>query len=242
MVAVIEMSRNEQMLTQAGQDALWSHYQNQSREVFDLSYPRLRFLAERCCLGDRVLNIGVGSGYLERLLVNRGVDVYSLDPSEDTVRRLQIELHMGDRAKQGYSQSIPFPTAYFHKIIMTEVLEHLRDDDLAKTLTEVRRVLISGGFFVGTVPFRENLEDNIVTCPSCRGRFHRWGHHQSFGKGDLLEQFKKNGFKDIKVVVRAFPDWSTKKPKAFLRALFRGILGRMGEQIVGPNIFFSAQK
>ena len=72
-------------LKQEEQDRLWGHFQTQDRRVFDLSYPRIRFLVEKCVPGTRVLNIVVGSWELERLLHERGVQVCSLDPSADSI-------------------------------------------------------------------------------------------------------------------------------------------------------------
>jgi SAM-dependent methyltransferase len=95
-------------LKQDEQDRLWGHLQTHVRGAFDLSYPRLRFLAERCAPGARVLNIGVGTGYLEQLLVGRGVVAFSLDPSAATIERLRAELNMGEHARQGHAQRIPF--------------------------------------------------------------------------------------------------------------------------------------
>src|SRR5213083_1341560 len=108
------------VLNQQEQDRIWNHVQSEGRRHFDLSYPRLRFLAERCAPRTRVLNIGVGTGLLEELLVGRDVEAWSLDPSHDSIHRLRAELSMGERAQQGYSQAIPFADEFFDKVIMTE--------------------------------------------------------------------------------------------------------------------------
>lgn len=227
------------MLKQAEQDQIWKHFQNQARETFDLSFTRLRFLAKRCLPGTRVLNIGVGSGDLERLLVAREVEVYSLDPCAESVTRLQAELKMGEeRAKQGYSQAIPFDTGYFDKVIMTEVLEHLVEDVYHATLDEVRRVLKPGGEFTGTVPYCEKLQASEVVCPHCHAQFHRWGHHQAFDVDSLGDSFIRHGFRIVRMYPRCFPDYRRHGFRNLLRAVFRDMLGRMGEQLVGPNLYF----
>ena len=147
-------------LNQHEQDRLWDHLQTSVRHAFDLSYPRLRFLAEQCAPGSRVLNIGVGTGYLEELLAARGVQTFSLDPSAQSIDRLRADLHMGERARCGHSQQIPFDAAAFDTVIMTEVLEHLSTDVLHATLDEVHRVLRPGGEFTGTVPDRKSTRLN----------------------------------------------------------------------------------
>lgn len=230
------------VIKQDNQDLIWEHYQKDTRSVFDLSYPRLRFLAQRCIPKTRVLNIGVGSGYLEKLLIARGVEAYSLDPCRESIARLQTELNMGKQARQGYSHSIPFDSGAFDKVIMTEVLEHLSDESLNATLDEVRRVLKPGGEFTGTVPHREDLQSNVVFCPHCQARFHRWGHHNSFDVVSLEALLKQHGFCVRQIYPRTFPDFRRRGFRLLIKAVFRYVLGRIGEQLVGPNIYFVSEK
>lgn len=225
-------------LNQEEQDRIWKHHQTQGSGVFDLSYPRLRFLAERCAPRTRVLNIGVGSGYLEELLVKRGVEVWSLDPSPETIAQLQRRLDLGGRARHGYSQNIPFDDRSFDKVIMTEVLEHLPTDILHGTLDEVRRVLKPGGELTGTVPYREDLSSNEVICPRCQAQFHRWGHAQRFDVASMTGLFADHGFRVMRLYPRTFPDFRRARPTLFMKALFRYVLGRLGEPLVGPNLYF----
>lgn len=123
------------MIKQNEQDNLWQHFQNQATDVFDLSYSRLRFLANRCDPSTNVLNIGVGTGLLEKLLIDRGVETYSLDPVADSIDKLKSALNTGEIAKQGYATAIPFENDYFDSVIMTEVLEHIPPDDLHATFS-----------------------------------------------------------------------------------------------------------
>lgn len=228
------------MLKQPEQDNIWKHYQNDARGTFELSYSRLRFLAKRCQAGSRVLNIGVGSGDLEKMLIDRGVEAFSLDPCAESIARLQVELNMETRARQGYSQDICFDADFFDKVIMAEVLEHLQENIVHATLDEVRRVLKSGGEFIGTVPYREDLQASEVFCPHCQAQFHRWGHHQSYDAASLGELLKQHGFRVKRMYPCGFPDFWRPGLKNFLKAGFRYVLGRMGEPLVGPNLYFVA--
>lgn len=229
-------------LKQHEQDGMWNHIQTQNTNAFDLSYPRLRFLAKRCAPETRVLNIGVGSGYLEELLLRRGVDVHALDPSAASIERLRGKLPSGDRAKQGYGQAIPFDSGYFDTVIMTEVLEHLPDDVLHPTLDEVRRVLKPGGLFTGTVPYREDLDANEVICPRCHFQFHRWGHEQRFDGPSMHGLLEQHGFRVEQLYPRAFADFMRADLRGLLKASFRHLLGRLGEPLVCPNLFFAVRR
>jgi len=187
-----------------------------------------------------VLNIGAGSCHLEMLLAKRGVNIHTLDPCEQTIIRLQNLPNINVCARQGYSHDIPFPRDSFDIVIMTEVLEHIHSDYLDLTLGEVRRVLKRNGRFIGTVPYREHLRDNEVFCPFCHSSFHRWGHLHSFDLMNLRALFERNNLTICLAYPRAFTDFTRPSLKMFGRAVFRYILGRLGEPIVSPCIYFEA--
>lgn len=229
-------------VNQGESDRLWSYYQNQASESFYSSYSRLQFLAKRCPPESTVLNIGAGSGYLEALLMQKGVDAHSLDPSDLTVNRLNAEQGMAGRAKQGYCHAIPFPDDHFDFVIMTEVIEHIQHELLDTSLREVARVLKSNGSFIGTVPYKEVLRSNEVFCPNCHANFHRWGHLHSFDIQTFKDLLECNGLRVVKLNTRAFPDFTRLGIRPFLRACLRYILGRMGEALVCPNIYFVCRR
>lgn len=149
---------------------------------------------------------------------------------------------MGGRARQGYSQNIPFDTGHFDKVIMTEVLEHLPNDVLNATLNEVKRVLKLGGEFTGTVPYREKLQDSEVFCPHCQAHFHRWGHHQSFDSVSLGALLQQHGFRVKTMHPRSFPDFRRHGLRNLLKSVVRYVLGRMGAPLVGPTLYFVVDK
>lgn len=167
-------------ITQQDQDRIWEHFQNEGIDSFQQSATRLKFLANKIPAGSRVLDIGVGSGVFESFAIQRGMDIHCLDPSERSIQALRTRYGLGEKARVGYSQSIPFEDNSFDWIVVSEVLEHLTDDVLASTLTEVHRVLAPGGRLLGSVPSREVLGGQQVVCPCCAVPFHRWGHMQSF--------------------------------------------------------------
>lgn len=225
------------------QDKIWDYFQSEKGvSVFDGSTPRYQFLARHSGVSGRVLNIGIGSGGLEEELLKAGAEVYCLDPSVGAVEAVRRRLDLADRAKIGFSQSIPFEDAYFDGLIMTEVLEHLSDEILPATLEEVRRVLRGGGRFVGTVPANENLSGNHALCPECGHQFHRWGHVRSFSAVSMKALLEEAGFSNVSAHYRAFPDWRRKGAVNFAKSALRVVLGRAGHPIAMPNIYFEASK
>ena len=105
------------MLKQAEQDHIWKHYQNLARDsLARFEHPSACVCGgERCVPGTRVLNIGVGSGYLEKLLADRAWRFVRSIHAGESITRLQVELNMEERAKHGYSQDIPFNVGYFDR-------------------------------------------------------------------------------------------------------------------------------
>jgi SAM-dependent methyltransferase len=225
------------------QDAIWDHFQNEGVESFRHADPRLEYLARQLSAGERVLNIGVGSGALERMAIARGVEIWSLDPGERTIEKLRETLGVGDRAKSGYSQDMPFPDAHFDALIMSEVVEHLEPDVRDKTLVEVHRVLRPGGRFIGTVPARENLEDSMVVCPQCQHHFHRWGHRSSFDAAAMRRLLERH-FEVETLHERFFNEWDSAGWSRRLQGLVKKFLSwrGIGTYGVARNLFFIARK
>jgi SAM-dependent methyltransferase len=225
------------------QEKIWEHFQNEGIESFSRSQGRLEFLVRRLSPAKRVLNIGVGNGTLELLAVTKGVDIWSLDPSERAIDRLRQSLRMGEKAQVGYSQALPFPDSYFDTVVMSEVLEHLDEAVLETTLDEVHRVLRADGLFLGTVPARENLADSLVVCPDCGVQFHRWGHKSSFDT-DRLSTILATRFSINEVSERFFIDWESVGWRRKLQGLIKKFLSWRGIGTYGVcrNIFFSVQK
>lgn len=226
------------------QDKIWDHFQSHSEAAsFKNNNSRLVYLAKTIFPSDkRVLNIGVGNGLLEELLQSRGLDVFSLDPSEKAIVSLRNRLGLAESsAKTGYSQSIPFGDGVFDVVFMSEVIEHLDNEVLDKTLAEVLRVLAPSGRYIGTVPADEDLEENEVVCPDCGKVFHRWGHVQSFTKHRLTYLFSRY-FVDIKIARAHFGSPDTLNWKGKLSWLAKKTLVSLGVNGSGENYYFVCHK
>jgi SAM-dependent methyltransferase len=223
------------------QDLIWDFFQNEAPEAFRGNLPRLVYLAKRVRREGRVLNIGVGSGLFEEVGVKKGLDVYSLDPNERIVDTIRKRFGMEEKARVGYSHEIPFEGGFFHSVVISEVLEHLSDQEVHQTLREIYRVLVQGGRIIGTVPARENLRDQLVVCPKCGEHFHRWGHVQTFDS-KTIKALLSRYFEVEEAFEYLFVDWSEVNWKEKIRSLVKKILFRMS--LYGPykSIVFSGRK
>ena len=224
----------------ANQDAIWDYFQNEAAESFAGSAKRLAYLAALIPCPGKVLNIGVGAGIFEAQAIARGLSVFSLDPSAKSIERLQQTYGLGDRARVGYSQQIPFPDRHFDAVVLSEVLEHLPGEVLDATLSEVVRVLRTGGRIIGTVPAREELAEETVVCPDCSKRFHRWGHVQSFDP-NRLRTLLSSHFSEIRIWERPFVNFSTLNWKGKIQGFVRLFLYLCGFHGKHENMVFIAR-
>lgn len=113
-----------------------------------------RLLVEQadCRAGDRVLEIGCGTGSL-LLAVNRaqpGAEVIGLDPDPAALKIAQRKAGRAGRAFQldpGFADQLPYPDASFDRVLSSFMYHHLSHQVKGRTLREVRRVLKPGGRF-----------------------------------------------------------------------------------------------
>lgn len=188
-----------------------------------------------------MLNIGVGLGELEELLIARGFDVYCLDPIPETTQAMRQKLRLGDKARIGYASHLPFDAETFDCVIMTEVIEHLREDETKQALAEVRRVLKTRGRFIGTVPADENLVESMVVCPRCSHRFHRWGHQQTLSATKLHQLLQQN-FNSVSVKRVYLPEFSKLNLAGKIYCGLKIVASSIGIKGHGENLYFEALK
>ena len=174
--------------TAANQEKIWKHFQNHAAESFEGAVPRLDHLIKQIARLSKsaqpvVLNIGVGSGHFERQALARGWAIHALDPDGDSLVRLAAE---GVASHQGHIEKMPLESATFDFVVASEVLEHLIVEQRESGLQEIARVLKPGGWFLGTVPYEENLAAGQTVCPECGVVFHRWGHFTTFTRDDIV--------------------------------------------------------
>jgi SAM-dependent methyltransferase len=111
--------------------------------------------------GHRVLDLGCGGGRHAFEVYRRGADVvaFDLDPGELTpvtsmfggMRAAgEVSAQTGAGAISGDATAMPFGDGAFDRVIASEVLEHILDDQRA--MNELARVLRPGGLAAITVP------------------------------------------------------------------------------------------
>jgi SAM-dependent methyltransferase len=98
-----------------------------------------------------VVDIGCGQGALVRLLLADGYDASGIDISPEQVA---LARDSGlDRVCQGdYREILASRDGEIAAVTATDLLEHLRKDEVLSTFDQVARALVPGGVFVARVP------------------------------------------------------------------------------------------
>ena len=111
--------------------------------------------------GMRLLDVGCGRGEILRHCMQLGVEAYGMDYAEaaTAMTREVIAAQQLTGVKAGVCRSdakkLPFPTGYFDRVLMFDVVEHLYPWELHEAMLEVRRVLKDDGrFIIHTAPNR----------------------------------------------------------------------------------------
>jgi len=149
--------------------------------------------------GDRVLDIGCGTGTFVTMLKQRypGVEVTGLDPDPKALARAK---HKAEEARvlvcfhQGFADSLEYPVASFDVVFSSFMFHHLEASNRERTLREVRRVLKPGGSFY--------LLDFEVS-PSGHGLFnlfHSGERMRDNTESRILSLMGDSGFSDRKKV------------------------------------------
>jgi ubiquinone/menaquinone biosynthesis C-methylase UbiE len=128
--------------------------------VFPMATDRNRIVAASIRQNEKVLNIGVGNGYLEGLvfkMCNTNISWTGTDITEKTLRKLQKKYPKYSFVKSKITQ-LPFKDQSFDTVCLLEVLEHISPSQTLLVLNEINRVLKKNGRIIISVPLNEGLE------------------------------------------------------------------------------------
>ena len=94
------------------------------------------------------LDCGCGAGHLAHELLERRMDVVALDLDLEALQR--TKRRYGGPLIRGSALAIPLRSELFDVVVLSDLLEHIRDDKGA--LEEIRRVLRFEARLILTVP------------------------------------------------------------------------------------------
>jgi SAM-dependent methyltransferase len=141
--------------------------------------------------GRKILDVGVGNGYLEKMLSKKSnVVVTGIDISEDMIKKATKRNHEAVQQGRvvlalGDCCDLQFPDGAFD--VVTSINTIYFWPDTIKGLSEIRRVLKEDGIFVNVVYSQEWLKKVSYTKKGFK----------FFSKEDYVSDGKKAGFSDV---------------------------------------------
>ena len=103
--------------------------------------------------GEMILDLGCGMGYFTDKMREGGATCLGLDLSFSSLQYAN-EKWPGENLI-GFCDKIPFKDDTFDKVLFTDVIEHMEDDE--SSLKEIARVLKPSGYVVITTPAKAGL-------------------------------------------------------------------------------------
>jgi SAM-dependent methyltransferase len=158
----------------------------------------VRFLDMAGVLKGRVIDYGCGPGYLLNLLAEKEIDLYGADFSAEAVEI--VNRRLSDKPRWNGVQQIrsmpspELPDDAFDLATCVETIEHLPDEPLEATFSQLRRIVKPGGYLFLTTPGSENLEKGMDYCPFCEAEYHGWQHVRKFTPQSLRTILEERGW------------------------------------------------
>jgi len=179
-------------------------------------------LASACPIeGQRILEVGAGSGRDSVRLVNMGGKVFVLDYAEGSlavVKREALAAGVEVYLVCGDATGMPFKDTCFDVLFHQGLMEHFRNP--SRLLDENRRVLRKGGIVLVDVPQRYNIYTVVKHLLILLGRWFA-GWETEYSVGSLERLVASRGFR----VESSYGDWMV--PGFFYRGL-RYVLRQLG--------------
>lgn len=124
--------------------------------------------------GERLLEVGYGSGVFLPTLAKRAAEVWGIDPHTHPERVAAVLRRRGIEAKllTSGAEALPFPDDFFDRIVAVSSLEFV--DDLDAACGEFARVLRPGGCLIAVTPGSSPVIDaglHLLTGRSAEGDF-----------------------------------------------------------------------
>ncbi len=100
----------------------------------------------------KVLDVGCAYGWALASLRGKAAELWGIDADEAALRQARAN-YPDLRFARGSATSLPFRDEAFDVVVLSEVIEHLRDGERQAAVDEVHRVLKPGGLLVFTAPY-----------------------------------------------------------------------------------------
>ena len=149
-----------------------------------------------------IVDLGCGEGSLMRRLLENAHSkllIYGIEPSSSS----RTAAHEACSAYKQFSGTYNTVDNFLKEqpcpdlIIISEVIEHLYDEQLTVLFDDVLRLMTDQTTLIITNPNNEDLEKNYIFNPIDGSLFHRWQHVRAWTAKSLSEFLESKGFTDI---------------------------------------------
>lgn len=170
-------------------------------EQFPIAPYRKLLLRHQSPAGTRAIEVGSGPAHDSLALAELGFRVWGVDWSQNGLaagRRLYEEEGFHLHGVRADIRSLPLRRDVFDFVWNAGVLEHFQDEDVARVISEMRRIARPGGTVLAVVPnkFYFWYQAHLAWKRLSR-REHQYGFERAFSAGYLMGQFRKAGFKEV---------------------------------------------
>lgn len=107
----------------------------------------------------KLLDIGVGHGWVEELLEQRDIEIHGIDISNETIRQTKERFpkwKKNFKVKSLYK--LDYRPSMFDAVLLLEVLEHIPPSKTFVILNMIKKFITPGGYMIVSVPTNEGLE------------------------------------------------------------------------------------
>ena len=159
---------------------------------------RRDWLLSRVAAGERVVDLGAGLGHFAAALADAGCEVVALDASPVAVRLARERRPDLDVRPVEAEGKLPLEDASVDVVWAGEVIEHVADT--AAWLSEVRRVLRSGGRILLSTPYHGRVKTAALALARHEEHFDPRGPHLRFyTRQALTELLLDFGFENVEL-------------------------------------------
>jgi len=201
----------------------------------------LEFLAQTDLLKpkDRILEIGCGIGTVVNELSSKGHDIIGIDISSEAIeygRKKYSDIRLEVQA----AETLPYEDASFEAVLSFDLFEHIAAID--KHISEVRRVLRPGGYYLFQTPNRySNIIYETLWTKSLQWRQY---HPSLHSPGQLRRRMARHGFETRFVKMNSINEFTEKKLQKLgpLGYILRRVDFRRMPLVLQTNLYVIANK
>ena len=175
--------------------------------VFGKMYRRrVELCLNECLGGEKILEIGFGSGVSFLNLKDsykeiHGIDLYS---HTDEITEKFAEIGIETTLHQANANAIPYPDDAFDTVLLISILEHLKPEEQVPVFKEIKRVLKKGGQLVYGVPAEHPFMVFIFRALGYNIREHHFSTEVDVSKaaGEVFEEVRLVNMKSVMPVIK----------------------------------------